>query len=462
MKKALIAIVAVFVISMIGIVVTTNVLESKNGIEDGVFTFESIKNSLTVDKNTINEQRKVVKGENPASAFLADIDTTVVEDAEGGENAVSEGTDTQFFHASVLTDKDIRTREKYGLTKENIVKVCEENRSKYCYETMDESLHQLYAEILIATTTRATEVPLCTREPDELDFAYRCVLNDHPEIYTINGYTCVLHSANKVPIKVIYTAKYIMTESEEAAFQKKIDEYVKEYKAGMKADASDYAKVKYTYEYLINNTDYVLDSEYNQNICSVMAYHKSVCLGYAKSMQYLLNEVGVKSTIVEGIAASGEAHAWNMVQIGGAYYYTDVTWGDSSYTNGNSVVKVLSGINYDFQNITTDELEHTHTIDNVVPVPQCVEIADNYYVREGLYFDFINTNALSWVFKNAFERGDDHVTVKCANDTVFQEMKFYLLEEQNIFEYLPEGTETLSYGENPEMHTITFILKSQN
>ena len=262
--------------------------------------------------------------------------------------------------------------------------------------------------------------------------------------------------------QLLEEAGFELTESEEAAFQKKIDEYVKEYKAGMKADASDYAKVKYTYEYLINNTDYVLDSEYNQNICSVMAYHKSVCLGYAKSMQYLLNEVGVKSTIVEGIAASGEAHAWNMVQIGGAYYYTDVTWGDSSYTNGNSVVKVLSGINYDFLNITTDELEHTHTIDNVVPVPQCVEIADNYYVREGLYFDFINTNALSWVFKNAFERGDDHVTVKCANDTVFQEMKFYLLEEQNIFEYLPEGTETLSYGENPEMHTITFILKSQN
>lgn len=459
MKKTLIAIMAVFVIAMIGIVVTTNILESKNGIDDGVFSFESIRNSFKVDKETINEQRKALKGEDPASAFLADIDTTYVEDAESGEGTVSEGKDTEFFHASVLNEKDLRTREKYGLTKENIVKVCEENCSKYCYETMDESLHQLYAEILIVVKERAEEVPLCTREPEELDFAYRCVLNDHPEIYSINGYTCVLHSANKVPVKLVFTAKYIMSEQEEAGFRSKIDEYVKEYKSGLKEDASEYQKVRYTYEYLIDNTEYVLDSEYNQNICSVMAYHKSVCLGYAKSMQYLLNEVGVKSTIVEGIAASGEAHAWNMVQIGGAFYYTDVTWGDSSYTNGNSVVKVLSGINYDFLNITTEELEHTHTIDNVVPLPQCVEIADNYYVREGLYFDFINTNALSWVFKNAYERDDDHVTVKCANDSVFQEMKFYLLEEQNIFEYLPEGTDTLSYGENHEMHTLTFILK---
>ena len=148
-----------------------------------------------------------------------------------------------------------------------------------------------------------------------------------------------------------------------------------------------------------------------------------------------------------------------MLQIGGAYYFTDVTWGDSSYTNGNSVVKVLSGINYDYLNITSDELEHTHTIDNVVPIPRCVEIQDNYYVREGLDFDYINTNALSWAFKNAFERKDDHVTIKCINDTVFDEMKYYLLEEQKIFDYMPEGVETLSYGENSDMHTLTFILK---
>ena len=459
MKKYLIAIMAVFVISMIGIVVTTNILENKNGIEGGVFSVESLKSAFKVDRKTINDSRVVVTGEDPAKTFMADVDTTYVNDAETGTDKVTEGRDTEFFHASVLTEKDVRTRESYGINKESIQKVLEENRGKYCFETMDESLHQLYAEILMATRMRAIEVPLCTREPEELDFTYRCVLNDHPEIYSINGYTCVLHSANKTPVKCVYTAKYIMTEPEELAMQTQIDSYVKEFKAGLKPEASDYDKVKYTYQYLIDHTDYVLDSKYNQNICSVMVYHQSVCLGYAKSMQYLLDLMNVKSVIVEGIAANGEAHAWNMVQINGAYYFTDVTWGDSSYTNGNTVVKVLAGINYDFLNITTEELEHTHTIDNVVPIPRCVEITDNYYVREGLYFDFINTNALSWVFKDAFERNDDHITIKCANDSVFQEMKYYLLDEQNIFKFMPEGTETLSYGENPDMHTITFILK---
>ena len=70
MKKYIIAIVAVFVISMIGIVVTTNILESKNGIEDGVFSFESIKNSFTVDKQTINEQRKALKRRGPRQCIF--------------------------------------------------------------------------------------------------------------------------------------------------------------------------------------------------------------------------------------------------------------------------------------------------------------------------------------------------------------------------------------------------------
>ena len=175
-----------------------------------------------------------------------------------------------------------------------------------------------------------------------------------------------------------------------------------------------------------------------------------------------LSEVGVKSTIVEGIAGKRRSTCleYDSDRRCLLLYRRDLG-GFFLHERKFRAVKVLAGINYDFLNITTDELEHTHTIDNAVPVPQCVEIADNYYVRENLYFDFINTNALSWVFKNAFESEADHVTVKCANDSVFQEMKFYLLEEQHIFEYLPEGTETMSYGENPDMHTLTFILKHE-
>ena len=118
-KKYLITIMVVFVITMIGIVVATNVLDKKNGEENGVFSWDNLKSSFRVDKKTIAEQRQSVT-EPGKSSFLADVDTSVVEDGNQGSKSNKIGEDTEFFHASILSEKDIQTRENSGITKENI------------------------------------------------------------------------------------------------------------------------------------------------------------------------------------------------------------------------------------------------------------------------------------------------------------------------------------------------------
>ena len=154
---------SVFVVTMIAIVVATNVLDKKNGEENGVFSWDNLKSSFRVDKKTIEEQRQSV-GEPGKSSFLADVDSSVVDDGNQGGKTIKGGEDTEFFHASILTEKDVQTRESNGLTREAIEATCQENVGKYCYDSLDESLHQLYAEILIATKNRVTDVPLYTRE----------------------------------------------------------------------------------------------------------------------------------------------------------------------------------------------------------------------------------------------------------------------------------------------------------
>ena len=57
-----------------------------------------------------------------------------------------------------------------------------------------------------------------------------------------------------------------------------------------------------------------------------------VCAGYALAYEYLLQQAGIPCIYVAGLAGpdsgSWESHAWNLVQLDGEWYETDVTYDD--------------------------------------------------------------------------------------------------------------------------------------
>ena len=75
---------------------------------------------------------------------------------------------------------------------------------------------------------------------------------------------------------------------------------VSECLSGISENASDYEKILYDYEYIVNQVDYDDAAEDNQNICSVFIGKKSVCAGYSKAMQYLMEKQGLFCTYVTG------------------------------------------------------------------------------------------------------------------------------------------------------------------
>lgn len=328
------------------------------------------------------------------------------------------------------------------------------------YEKLTENEQQVYAEILDSLLHFENGTVLSTTDDGVIDRAFSAVMLDNPGIFYVDGYKYTEYTRDDKVERIEFTGKYLYEEEEILRRQALIDSKVSDILAGMPDTRDEYIKVKYLYDTLVTQTEYDLQASDNQNICSVFIGGKSVCQGYAKALQYLANKAGIRCSLVLGNVIGGEAHAWNLISVNGAWYYMDATWGDAFYLFGNQeqvVKKQTSVINYDYMCVTTNQLLLTHNPDMPVELPECVSMADNYYVREGLYFTGYDEQRLSDIFSQAIAKGQETVTFKCSDSTVFDEMYRILLDEQKVFEFLnSEGT--VAYTDNAEQGIFTFWL----
>lgn len=391
--------------------------------------------------------------------LVTDVGTTVTESSIGSgqakENTVEEKTIRMQAEADSTKAQDVRLPEE----KKTVLQ--EMQAGAYAYHQLSDDEQTLYIEILWALLEYQENVTLSSMDNEEIARIFQCVLNDHPEIFYVDGYTYTQYTLGDMLKKITFTGNYKMDREEIVRRQSQIDEYVEKCFAALAPDADEYEKVKYIYEYLIDHTEYDASAEDNQNICSVFLDGHSVCQGYAKATQYLLQQAGINATLVLGNVSSGEGHAWNLVEIDGDWYYVDTTWGDASYqTVGNSSYPQnrMPTINYDYLCVTTEQLCMTHTIDNVVELPLCTATAANYYVREGLYFTSLDKEQLAGIFQNGYEKGNAYVTLKCATAEVYRQMQEMLITNQEIFHYLdcPDGV--VSYTDDEKQYCMSFWL----
>lgn len=106
---------------------------------------------------------------------------------------------------------------------------------------------------------------------------------------------------------------------------------------------NDYEDIKMVHDYLVENIEYdtSLQEKNIYNIYGALINGKCVCEGYARTFKYLLDGLGIESTMVigKGINSSGQSenHAWNYVKLENNWYAVDCTWDDPVIIGGGYI-----------------------------------------------------------------------------------------------------------------------------
>lgn len=332
------------------------------------------------------------------------------------------------------------------------VEVVGTSEGMYAYETLSEEEKQIYNEITFCIEQRMESITVSTVSESVLDKIYWAVYYDHCEYFWSDGYQYEVYSNWKdETVKIVFYPIYNMTVEEQADYQQKINLAVTEILAQAPVDGTDFDKALFVYRTLIENTDYNLEAEHNQNIISVFLNQETVCRGYAYGAQYLLNELGIPCISVCGMS-EGEAHSWNLLQMDGDYYYMDATWGEVEYwedtdtasdvppeegtdgsETGNAGATESETVNYSYFGVSdADEAFMTeHVADSYVPLPACTATANNYYIHEGLYFENWDEAAAGRIIETAYENGEPEVFLKFADESIYNQAFEVLIEDGN-------------------------------
>lgn len=103
-----------------------------------------------------------------------------------------------------------------------------------------------------------------------------------------------------------------------------------------------YEDIKMIHDYLVDtiNYDSSLSKQNIYNIYGALVNRECVCEGYARAFKYLLDELDIPCVMIIGTATNlqgeTENHAWNYVQLNGAWYAVDTTWDDPVVVGGGT------------------------------------------------------------------------------------------------------------------------------
>ena len=224
------------------------------------------------------------------------------------------------------------------------------------YHMLDEKGQHLYRQICAnADAMNAAFEPIETVTVPEIKNVLMAVYNDHPELFWLNTIFTCKYDKNKICVEL--TLDFNMTEDERIRSYRNFYNMTNSILSEVE-NLGTYERERRLHDILIQGIEYDGGADMNQSAYSALVEGKSVCAGYARAYQYLMQRLGIPCYYCTGYA--GEEHAWNIVALDDGYYNVDLTWDDTP------------GGEYDYFNKTDEDYADTHIRQDLsINLPQC-------------------------------------------------------------------------------------------
>lgn len=269
--------------------------------------------------------------------------------------------------------------------------------------------------------------------------------NDYPEIFWLGDrYSAVtVTDGSKVSLGLLKDLDEEDIPAMAAELEAAVDEIVSSV-----PDGSDYDKVLYVHDYIADNTKYDYDNVDKPNnglwhtSYGCLVNGSAVCEGYAEAFTLIMNRLGIESGI-----CTGSNHAWNYVNIGGKYYWVDITWDDmGSYGRDYQAEHCYFLIN-------SDMLLRTRNIDWTQGYfPDCDSLDENYFVKNGAYFTEYNRDDVINYIESC--SGDPHCEFMFADFESYSSALYDLFGDGKIFKADNIDSDSMKYYRTDNMFSI--------
>lgn len=356
-------------------------------------------------------------------------------------------------NAEPETETNSKKKASGGTAYSDVPSVEENVKDGYYYRKLRDDEQELYEAILQGVRDCEAVIEVEETDSEVIGKVYQFLLYDRPELFWCTGEMTVTSYVFSAKLEPVYT----WTGAELEKRQEKLDQAVERCLSGITTDASDYQRVKYVFRYLVDTVDYDLSAKNNQTLYSALVRGESVCAGYSKAAQYLLQRLGVTCIYVTGTAEGGD-HAWNIIKCDGKYYQMDVTFGDPTFSGAQNTP---DNINYAYLCCTDEEMYRNHTPSSLIRLPECTSNELDYYVLHDRYYTSYDPDAILHAMNESIEEGEGTFFCKLATEQLFREAGDDLIDNLlpkaagHLVEWYGLSSGRYSYVADDTMYTIT-------